>query len=175
MLILGVGSCGACSSITSTTPERSPTLPAQTAAYPITSSPRFTPRPYPSATLLSVATDSSQPLLSAPNDPLLSTPTMTASMSLPISNQFEITLRDNGQTFTYSVTSRFLVFLDQTRYPQREQVCKPDGIASWVSNGMGLYHDELKLPSVGFEAVQRGTCVIQVNDFKVIIRVVDLK
>lgn len=59
--------------------------------------------------------------------------------------------------------------------PENEQVCKPAGIASWVSNGMGLYHDQLQLLSVGFQAVQGGVCTIRVKDFKIIVQVVDLQ
>jgi hypothetical protein len=100
-------------------------------------------------------------------------PEMTVNPSLALSSQYQITLQDNGRTFTYTVTSRFLLYLDKTRYLKNEQVCQPEGIASWVSNAMGLYDENLKLDSVGFETVKPGICVIQVSNFQIIIQVVD--
>jgi hypothetical protein len=100
-------------------------------------------------------------------------PEMTIDSSLALASQYQITLQDNGRTFTYTVTSRFLLYLDKTRYPKNEQVCQPEGIASWVSNAMGLYDENLKLDSVGFETVKPGVCVIQVRDFRIIIQVVE--
>jgi hypothetical protein len=38
---------------------------------------------------------------------------------------------------------------------------------------MGLYDENLKLDSVGFETVKPGVCVIQVRDFRIIIQVVE--
>jgi hypothetical protein len=98
---------------------------------------------------------------------------MTVNPSLALSDQYQITIQDNGRTFTYTVTSRFLLYLDKTRYPKNEQVCQPEGIASWVSNAMGLYDENFKLDSVGFEAAKPGVCVIQVSNFRIIIQVVE--
>lgn len=110
---------------------------------------------------------------SAPPTATPTIPEMTIDPRLPLSNQYQITLQDNGRTFKYTVTSRFLLYLDKALYPKNEQICQPEGIASWVSNAMGLYDENLKLDSVGFETVKPGVCVIQVRDFRVIIQVVE--
>jgi hypothetical protein len=100
-------------------------------------------------------------------------PAMTVDSRLALSDQYQLTIHDNGRTFTYTVTSRFLLYLDKTLYPKNEQICQPEGIASWVSNAMGLYDENLKLDSVGFEAARPGVCVIQIRDFRIIIQVVE--
>jgi hypothetical protein len=115
------------------------------------------------------------PVINSNSTPPTATPTipeMTVDSRVTLSAQYKLTIRDNGRIFTFSVTSRFLLYLDKTLYPKNEQICQPDGIASWVSNAMGLYDEKLKLDSVGFETVKPGVCVIQVRDFRVVIQVV---
>jgi hypothetical protein len=127
---------------------------------------------------VSITTRASEPTIqagstSAPSTATPTIPKMTVDSSLGLSNQYQLTLKDNGRIFTYTVTSRFLLYLDKTLYPKNEQICQPEGIASWVSNAMGLYDENLKLDSVGFEAVRPGKCAIQIRDFRIIIQVIE--
>jgi len=58
-------------------------------------------------------------------------PTLQAG---PLSSQFEITEKDTGQTFTYVLTLRFTVILDQTKCPKKDLACSPAGLLGGLSN-----------------------------------------
>jgi hypothetical protein len=47
----------------------------------------------------------------------------------------DIKLKDNGRTFSYKITDRFSVFLDDTKYPVKNLTCTPDGLIAYGSNG----------------------------------------
>ena len=51
-------------------------------------------------------------------------PTHPPITSLPTpSTQYEIRAQDSGKTFTYTVTTRFTVILDQNQYPKSDLSC----------------------------------------------------
>ncbi|MGE5541123.1 MAG: hypothetical protein ACM3TU_02470 [Bacillota bacterium] len=82
---------------------------------------------------------------------------------------FEITEADSGKTFTYTVTSRFTLILDETKHPQQELSCVPAGILGSISN----------IPAVSppsyaarFEGVAPGTCTFSDRDFTATITIV---
>ena len=74
----------------------------------------------------------------------------------------DIKLENAGQTFTYTVTSRFTVFLDDTDYYAGDLGCEPEGIVGVVSNGSVRGPD---LYPVMFEAVRPGQCELRDGDF----------
>jgi hypothetical protein len=82
-----------------------------------------------------------------------------------------IMLEDNGRTFTYFLTDRFFVFLDDEKYPVDSLDCKPEGIIGYVSNGSFRGPD---LYPVYYEAASVGSCTLKDHDFAVKIVVVDL-
>jgi hypothetical protein len=86
---------------------------------------------------------------------------------------FPLTVADNGGTFTYCVTCRFVLFLDPALYPPEDLVCFPPGIASYVSNASGIYDQATGFTSAGFEGVNAGTCAIRSGDFEVFITIVE--
>ena len=79
-------------------------------------------------------------------------------------NNAQIKLSDNGKIFSYRLTDRFSVFLDDTKYPVQDLSCKPEGIIGYVSNGSfgGTGHYPIM-----FEAVAQGTCRLEDHDFHV--------
>jgi hypothetical protein len=160
-LALGALLLAACAGVSGPATPGAATVPAETAAYP--------PSTYPAATSQAYPPPSSSQL----PEEAMPTPADTLEAPAAVSDQFAITLKDNGRTFTYRVTTRFALFLDKDIYPESEQQCKPAGIASYVSNASGLYDEQLKLTSVGFEGVQPGTCVVEIRDFRVVIQIVD--
>jgi hypothetical protein len=95
------------------------------------------------------------------------TPTPTATPD-PLQQQSDIKLQDNGGAFTFTVTSRFFVFLDNQANPVSELKCTPEAIIGIISNGSlngpGRY-------PVMFEAVQPGTCTLTDREFSVQITV----
>ena len=105
----------------------------------------------------------------AASPPLQSTPDIHATITTEMKNNAQIKLSDNGKTFTYHLTDRFSVYLDDTDYPVQELVCTPDGIIGYVSNGslggLGNY-------PVMFEAVAEGQCSLDDRDFHVDILVI---
>lgn len=80
-----------------------------------------------------------------------------------------ITLRDNGKTFTYRLTQRFEVCLDDTNYPLDELHCEPTSIMGAVSNGSNMF---MAYP-INYEATTVGTCFLKVRDFQIRIVVVN--
>ena len=96
--------------------------------------------------------------------PVPSTPDIHATITTEMKNNAQIKPGDNGKTFTYRLTDRFTVFLDDTKYPVKDLACAPEGIIGYVSNGSlgGLDHYP-----VMFEAVAEGTCRLEDHDFHV--------
>jgi hypothetical protein len=82
-----------------------------------------------------------------------------------------IMLEDNGRTYTYYLTNRFFVFLDDEKYPVDSLFCDPEGILLYVSNGSFRGPD---LYPIYFEAADIGSCTLKDHDFAVKIVVVDL-
>ncbi len=88
-----------------------------------------------------------------------------------ISQQFEITAKDNGKTVVYTITSRFSLILDQQQYPKEAMkvTCQPAGVVGSISN----------VPPVApplwitrYEGVEPGECTVTDRDFSVTIRIV---
>jgi hypothetical protein len=100
--------------------------------------------------------------------PIPSTPDIHATITTEMKNNAQIKPSDNGKTFTYHLTDRFTVFLDDTKYPVKDLACTPDGIIGYVSNGSlgGLNNYP-----VMFEAVAEGTCRLEDHDFHVDIHI----
>ncbi len=78
----------------------------------------------------------------------------------------DITLENNGQTFTYTVQSRFFVFLDDDKYPLSQLKCEPEWVIAYISNGSFRGPDRYP---IYFEARRPGKCVLQNGDFSVTI------
>lgn len=87
-----------------------------------------------------------------------------AVSAAPITGQYEIIEADNGKTFEYPETSRFTVFLDQTKYDVGALDCGPDGILGSISNVPVVAPP---LAAVRFEVTKGGTCVLRTGDFSV--------
>jgi hypothetical protein len=100
--------------------------------------------------------------------PVPSTPDIHATITTEMKNNAEIKPSDNGKAFTYRLTDRFTVFLDDTKYPVKDLACAPEGIIGYVSNGSlgGLDHYP-----VMFEAVAEGNCRLEDHDFYVDIHI----
>ncbi len=96
--------------------------------------------------------------------PIQPTPDRSATITTEMKDSAQIKLSDNGGTFTYRLTDRFSVFLDDTKYPVKDLACMPKGIIGYVSNGSlggpGRY-------PIMFEAVAEGTCRLEDHDFDV--------
>lgn len=97
-----------------------------------------------------------------------STPDIDATQSAQMQNDAQIKLSDNGKTFSYHITDRFSVFLDDTNYPVKNLTCTPDGIIGYVSNGSFRGPDRYPIM---FEAAAEGQCVLKDGDFSVTISV----
>ncbi len=82
----------------------------------------------------------------------------------------DITLARNGQTFTYTITSRFFVFLDDEKYPIRDLTCDPEWVMGYVSNGSFRGPD---LYPIYYEATIPGKCTLKDKDFAVSVVVVE--
>ena len=96
--------------------------------------------------------------------PVASTPNIGATINTEMKNDAQIKLSDYGKTFSYHLTDRFSVFLDDTKYPVNDLICTPDGIIGYVSNGSlgGPGHYPIM-----FEAVADGQCRLEDHDFHV--------
>ncbi len=74
----------------------------------------------------------------------------------------QISLKDKGKTLTYTLTTRFIMFLDDDLYPVKELVCEPKPVIGFVSNGFprgpGHY-------PVMYGASIAGECTLSVRDF----------
>jgi hypothetical protein len=74
----------------------------------------------------------------------------------------QISLKDKGKTFTYTLTTRFMMFLDDDLYPVKELICEPKPVIGFVSNGF------LRGPGhypVMYGASIVGECTLSVRDF----------
>lgn len=92
------------------------------------------------------------------------TPEPAAVDAIEWMKEGSINLRDNGKTFTFTVTSRFMIFLDEKGYPLNELKCEPKWIMGYISNG------SLRGPDyypIMFEAVEEGTCILKDRDFQI--------
>ena len=81
----------------------------------------------------------------------------------------QINLASNRQTFTYRVTSRFFVFLDNEKYPPRALACHPSDVVSKLPGNFGGDSYPIR-----FEAMKPGSCMLKNNDFAVTIVVQDI-
>ena len=90
--------------------------------------------------------------------------TPTIDMVAEMLQQANIKLSDKGKTFTFAVTSRFTVFLDDQNYPVTGLKCSPEGIIGIVTNGAYRGPD---LYPVMFEGIQIGKCTLSDRDFSV--------
>lgn len=90
------------------------------------------------------------------------TSTVSAS-STPVSAA-DITAADNGDSFSYTPTSRFSVTLDKTKYPHLTASCAPEGTIGLISNVPSV-PDPLYVTA--YEAIAPGTCVLSSDDFSV--------
>ena len=92
------------------------------------------------------------------------TPDNEATITAEMKNDAQIKLSDNGKLYSYHLTDRFSVFLDDTKYPVKDLTCTPDGVIGYVSNGSlggpGRY-------PIIFEAVTERTCRLEDHDFHV--------
>jgi hypothetical protein len=96
--------------------------------------------------------------------PVRPTPVSAATVATEQRNDGDIQLSDNGKTFSYHLTDRFSVFLDDTKDPVKDLSCTPDGVIGYVSNGSlgGPGHYPIM-----FEAVKEGNCRLADHDFHV--------
>lgn len=80
-----------------------------------------------------------------------------------------INLSGNGKTFTFQLTTRFIVFLDDKEYPVKDIKCTPEGIIGYVSNGSVRGPDNYPIM---FEAVGIGTCTLRNKDFQAYVTII---
>jgi hypothetical protein len=84
--------------------------------------------------------------------------------AIGVSTNFDIGFSDNGKSFSFNITSRFSIILDDTLYPVNELSCTPERIIGQISDGSvrgpGLY-------PVMFEGVKSGSCTLSDRDFQV--------
>lgn len=107
---------------------------------------------------------------SVPQDTRISTPSTPSTTSPPTpSSQYEIRAKDSGKSFTYTVTTRFTVILDQNQYPKSDLKCQPKGVIGSISN---IPEVQPPLYAARYGAVQPGTCTLKDGDFEVTIRVI---
>jgi hypothetical protein len=88
-----------------------------------------------------------------------------------LSTIYDITEADSGQIFTYTVTSRFSVILDATRYSPDHLSVVPTGVIGDISNVPDV---DPPLQATRYEGVNPGTCTIRNGDFVVTVRIVPL-
>jgi hypothetical protein len=81
----------------------------------------------------------------------------------------DISLESNGQTYTFTWSSRFFVFLDDDKYPVQQLKCEPESVIGYISNGSFRGPDRYP---IYFEATRVGECVLKNRDFNVKIIVV---
>ncbi len=101
-------------------------------------------------------------------------PSPTAAAPAPtgtvFTQQYEITTADSGRTFTYGITTRFGLILDQTKYPREslQVVCAPPITLGSISNIPSV---SPPLYAVRYVGVTPGKCTLADNDFKVYVQV----
>ncbi len=93
--------------------------------------------------------------------------------SKPVSNQFEVRANDSGKTFVYTLTSRFMIVLDQTRYsPVNFRLdCDKPGVLGRISN---IPASAPPFYAARFEGAAAGTCTISNNDFHIQVEITGL-
>lgn len=82
---------------------------------------------------------------------------------------FEIFESDSGKTFNYPITSRFTVWLDQTKNPAANLKCTPSSILGSVSNAPATTTPNIY--AARFEGVSEGTCILTDDNFRATIRI----
>lgn len=146
--------------------------PVQSTSAPaVTSTPRPQPLPTedsstPRTAVIPTAVANTRPSIDPSATPVQNPPNESPSATrvAELEQPADITLNDTGKTFTYRVTERFMVFLDDNTYPLSDLHCDPEGIIGFVSNGSVNGPDNYPIM---FEAVQPGECRLQNNDFRV--------
>jgi hypothetical protein len=109
-----------------------------------------------------------KPLIELPRPTATPLPTPNGAPT-PAGPPDVLRITNNGGTFTYHVTVRFVVYLDRATYPASAYACTPDGIIGNVSNATGIIDESTGLISMGYEAVAPGRCVLSNGDFSVTI------
>lgn len=128
-------------------------------------SPNPSPTPIPPYPGMEMPT----PTFSAPSSPYPG-PTPLQPTEYPtvepasLSQPYDLIEEDNGKTFTYKITSRFTISLDDKKHPLKNLTCTPEGIIGSVSNGSVNGPDNYPIM---FEAVQAGECLLHNGDFQV--------
>jgi len=92
--------------------------------------------------------------------------TPTPDSLADLHKQANVKPEDNGKTFTFPITTRFSVFLDDQNHPVTQLKCSPEGIIGMVSNRSARGSD---LYPVMFEALQAGQCTLTDRDFSIIV------
>jgi len=82
----------------------------------------------------------------------------------------EIREDDNGQTFTYPVSTRFTVTLDERKYPGHTLVIDPEGIVGRVASVPSV---DPPLYAVRFEAARPGRATIRSRGFLITVVVTE--
>lgn len=146
------------------------TLGCQGAQTPSTLPPMFTLAPSPTYPQIPIPTET--PDLSATHVTVVPAETASGAVTLDpnelatqiqgYKDEADITLDDNGQVFTYTLASRFFVFLDDQAYPVSSLDCKPEWIMGLVSNG--LFRGARHYPQY-YETVREGSCTLVNGDF----------
>ena len=74
----------------------------------------------------------------------------------------ELSGGDSGKTFTYSVTTRFSIYLDASLDPPERLRCEPEGIVGSISDVPAV---DPPLYAARFEAVAPGACALKDTNF----------
>jgi hypothetical protein len=129
-----------------------------------------TVRPTSPISLIPLSTRSNQTLQYETLNAVPSLTPLSGPCSTPVPGELNdfinrsITVNDNGKTFIVHVTSRFWIYLDDRIYPLMDLLKSiPDGLIGYISNG------SIRGPQcypVMFEAVQEGTGLLQITDFR---------
>ncbi len=126
------------------------------------------------AAILAFAATRGNPTLPAPEENQNTTSTSNTSSStgpMGVNEKVIITEIDTGKTFQYTKTSKFMVILDENKYPLPQAWnCDPAGIIGYTSN---ISPDSINHYPVDFQAVKEGICMLTNKDFRVTIEVVD--
>lgn len=108
----------------------------------------------------------------SPVSPKNTTPQPTPTTP-KLTQQYDFTAQDSGRTVTYTITSRFEIFLNQQKYPKQniEVSCQPQDTLGSVSN---LPSVASPLYAVRYEGVQPGVCTIKNGNFLLTVRIIAL-
>ena len=93
-----------------------------------------------------------------------------AALRPPVSNVYEIHASDSGRNYIYPITSRFMIVLDQTKYPPVNFTisCSPPDILGRISNIPAVAPPYYAARFVGAAV---GLCTIKNNDFRITVRI----